>query len=290
MLVKFENGLELEDRDGGILVRQFHDAYLARNWQLTNQTIQLVQTAIESGLRWMIREGHPQANARWPSGKGRVYLAFSPKRENQWSVAIDTFRKSSGDFGHAVFNGKYQEQFVQCEVPFDFEKRNRGAGHMVVVRERVLSTLRLLRDMDHGVLYLGRSDRTTRGFATEYDIQRALHLNWGETVFSKRYVVVTDEFPVDGGQNPRRIDLLCKDQNSGDHLVIEIKRAEANLDAVSQIKDYVHALRGREEFRGVSVTGALVAERIPLAVRQEAKRCEFSAYEISYPHELERVT
>ena len=289
MLVKFENGIELKDHDGGILVKQFDDAYLARGWQLTNPTIQLVKTAIESGLHWMIRKGQPRSNALWPSGKGTVHLAFSPTRESHWSMAIDRFSESRGDYGAAVFNGKYHQQFVKHGVPFEFEKRNRTAKHMVVAREHVLPTLRLLRNLDHRVLYLNRSERTVIGFATEYDIQRALLFDWDRTVFSKRYTVITDEFPVDLGQNPRRIDILCEDRESGGRLVIEIKRAEAHPDAIHQIKDYLRALRRRKDFRGISLTGVLVAERIPLAVRLEAKRHRISAYEISYPLEIERV-
>ncbi|MGY6549069.1 MAG: hypothetical protein ACXIU7_08690 [Roseinatronobacter sp.] len=81
---------------------------------VTEPTIDLVKAALGSKLRWMIREGHPQAHSRWPSGKGRVYLAFSPTRENHWSVAIDSFSESKGDFAHAVFNGKYHHQFLQA--------------------------------------------------------------------------------------------------------------------------------------------------------------------------------
>ena len=287
--MKFKNGIELRDVDSGLLVKQFGDAYVARNWQLTDRTVKLVRTAIESGLRWMIREGHPRANALWPSGRGTVYLAFSPTRENQWSMAIDRFSRSRGDFGAAVFNGKYHEQFVQHGVAFEFEKRNRTAGHMVVASNHVLRTLRLLRKLDHRVLYLGRSNKTIEGFATEYDIQRALLFDWRNTVLSERYDVITDEFPVDLGQNPRRIDILCRDRDSDDRLVVEIKRAEASLDAIRQIKGYLRALNRRTDFRGIPVAGALVAERIPLAVRKEAKRSGIFAYEVSYPVELERV-
>ena len=270
-------------------MRQYGDAYVARKWRLTDQTVKLVQTAIESGLRWMIRDGHPQAHALWPSGKGRAYLAFSPTRENQWSIAIDTFSESRGGYGHAVFNGKYHRQFVRHEIAFEFEKRNRSAGHMTVARNHVLSTLRRVSGFDHRVLYLCRSDRRVEGFATEYDIQRALLFGWDSTVFSERCDVITDEFPVDLGQNPRRIDILCQDRKSGGRLVIEIKRAEANLDAVRQIEVYLRALRRREDFRGITVAGALVAERIPPVVQQEAKRSGISAYQVSYPLELEQI-
>ena len=89
---------------------------------------------------------------------------------------------------------------------------------MVVAQEDVLPTLRLLRNLDHRVLYLHRSDMAVEGFATEYDIQRALLFDWDSTALAERYFVITDEFPVDLGQNPRRVDILCEDRDSGGRL------------------------------------------------------------------------
>ena len=204
-------------------------------------------------------------------------------------MAIDRFSESSGRYGAAVFNGKYHSQFVQHGVRFEFEKRNRGAGHMVVARADVLPTLRLLRNLDHQVLYLGRSNRTIEGFATEYDIHRTLLFDWDSTPFSQRYAVVTDEFPVDPGRNPRRIDIWCEARGAAGYLAIEIKRAEAGPEAVQQLEGYLRTLQRRKDLRGGTVTGALVAERIPPAVRQEARRSGISAYEVSYPLEFKRV-
>ena len=158
--MRFENGIELQNVDAGLRVRQHSDSYIARKWHLTPTTIELVNTALSSGLRWMIRDGHPQAHALEPSGKGRVYIAFSPTRDQHWSVAIDSYNPNKGDYAHAVFNGKYHEQFVERGVPFDFEKRNTTAGHLVVKRDDVLATVRLMKDFDHSVLYLGRSEQT----------------------------------------------------------------------------------------------------------------------------------
>jgi hypothetical protein len=287
--LEFAHGISLEDVDGGMLVRQYNDAYLARKWKPTPAVAVLVVTALDNGLRWMIREGHPQAHARWPAGQGRVYIAFSPTREDHWSMAIDRFNPKSGTFGAAVFNGKYHHQFVQNDVPFEFEKRNVGAGHMVVQREQVLPTLTLLGSLDHEVLYLRRTESSSHGFVTEYDIQRALMFQWASTPFATAHTLVTDEFPVDGGLHSRRIDILARTRSGGGHLVIEVKRAEASLEALRQIEDYLSALRRRDDFAFGPLRGALVAERIPLAVREAAGRIDVEAYEASYPLSLQRV-
>lgn len=286
--MKFENGIELRDHTNGLLVSQYDDAYVARNWRLTSQTVGLVQTALNSDLRWMIRDGMPQASALWPNKRGRVYLAFSPTRENQWYMAIDTPRKQGG-YGHAVFNGKYLYQFEKHKVGFEFEKRNTKAKHLVVPSHRVLSTLKLIGKFDHSVLYMNRSSTPVQGFSTEYDIQRTLLLDWRRTPFAKQYELVTDEYPVDGGRNSRRIDILARSKSKIGHLVIEIKRAQADGDAVKQLREYVKILRSRSGFSGKRVSGALVAERIPTEVRSALQRAGFSGYEVSYPRKFNAV-
>lgn len=285
----FDNGITLENLPRGLLVRQFDHAYVARRWQLTPAVVQLVETAIDSGLNWMIRSDHPRQNSRWPNQRGTVYLAFSPSNEQQWSVAIDTFSETRGDYSFGVFNGKYQEQFRSARIPFTFEGRNRNSGHLVVKRSNVLPTIRQLSTFDHNVLDLGRSTRVYEGFATEYDIQRALLKGWGETVFGGSHRLIQDEFPVDGGLTSRRIDILAQNPQNGDWLVIELKRAEAKVDAVRQVEDYLLSLGRRDDFAAEQLKGALVAERIPTNVRTVARNAGISAYEIDWPLSLRRV-
>lgn len=287
--LEFPNGIILEEIEEGLLVRQGQEAYVARDWCLTAPVIALVEAALAAGLHWMIRTDHPRRNARWPNRRGVVYLAFSHSRHQQWALAIDTIRPARGDFGHGVFNGKYHEQFVALGLPFSFEKRNKGAGHLVVAREHVLPTIAALREFDDRVLDLGRAERGHAGFATEYEIQRAILHHWAETPFAKRHVIVQDEYPVDGGLNSRRIDVLARDPRSGDWLVIEIKRAEANMDALRQIEDYLLALGQKDEFALGEIKGVLIAERLSATVRAAAKHAGIAAYEIEWPFTLRRV-
>lgn len=285
----FQNGIVLENSAEGLLVRQHSEAYVARNWELTPSVVELVQTALQSGLIWMIRNEHPRRNSRWPNTRGTVYLAFSPTPDQQWSLAIDTFKPAKGDYGFGVFNGKYHEQFLDHGIPFTFEGRNKTAGHLVVERQFILPTIRQLVSFDNSVLDLGRSERAHEGFATEYDIQRAMLDRWDITPFFEKFDIVQDEFPIDGGLNSRRIDILARDRVNGDWLVVELKRAEANLEAVWQIQDYLLALGRKDEFASGSLKAALVAERIPVPVRQAAIDAGVEAYEVAWPITLTQV-
>ncbi len=287
--IALPNDITLEEVREGLLVQQHGEAYIARNWMLSEPVIELIQTAMSSGLTWMIRTDHPRQNARMPNRRGVVYLAFSPTQHQQWSMAIDSVRPKSGAYGHGVFNGKYHEQFVESGIPFKFEARNKTSGHLVVAREDVLTTLEALASLDHRVLDLGRTAREHDGFATEYEIQKAVMDGWATSPFGSRYKIVQDEYPIDGGLNSRRIDVLATDTSSGDWLVVEIKRAEANMDALHQLEDYLLSLGKKDEFAFGEIVGALVAERVPQAVREAAGHAGISAYEVTWPLSFDRV-
>ncbi|SLN19338.1 hypothetical protein PSA7680_00697 [Pseudoruegeria aquimaris] len=285
----YSNGIHVEEHAHGLLVRQYGEAYVARNWRLTPAVDELISTALACGLDWMIRSDHPLRKARWPNPRGVVYLGFSPSPDLQWSVAIDSFRPARGDYGQAVFNGKYLAQFEAKGIPFVFERRNRTSGHLVVARERVLPTLTEVAGFDHGVLALNRAPRHAKGFTTEYVIQHTLLSGWAQTPWADRYRDVRDEFPVDGGHTSRRIDILARDRHSGDTLVIELKRAEATPDAVRQVAGYLRALGRRDDFANGALSGVLVAERISESARALARAEGIEAYEIAWPMQLTRV-
>lgn len=283
----FPNGIVLKEVADGLLVTQWDEAYLAKRWTLSDHVVELVEAAISAGLRWMIRERHPQTSRRWPSQTGTVYIAFSPTRENQWSFAIDTI-KPTGDYGHCVFNGKYRDQFLSRRLPFRFEARNKGAGHLVVDRPDVIHTIRSLKGMDHSVLHLGRTASAV-GFQTEYDIQRQLIANWDSTPFGASCELIGDEVPIDRGMTPRRIDILARDRGSGVLIVIELKRGEPAEAALTQVLGYVEALTSSCRFGGSPACAVLIAERLGSVVREAAAAAGVIGYEIEWPATLRRV-
>jgi len=188
-----------------------------------------------------------------------------------------------------VFNGKYAAQFETAGVPFEFERRNRRAGHMVVKREALLETVRKLGTIDHSVLYFSRSATPTIGFGTEYDIQRAIIQGWSNTPFGKSAVLIGDEVPVDSAANPRRIDLLAHD-TVADHLfIIELKRADAPIESVDQVCGYVASLNLHPEYAGKTISAVLIAERVPERVRATAREVGVLAFEITWPLDFTRV-
>ena len=152
MKKEFRYGIILEDYPEGILVRQHSDSYIARGWQITPDVQELVDSCLDAGMKWMIRIGHPLPKNLYPNKKGVVYLAFSPTRENHWSMAIDSFNLKTLKFSHGVFNGKYKSQFNKHKIPYQFEKRNKKAGHLVVRRDDLFFVIKKLFILDHSVL------------------------------------------------------------------------------------------------------------------------------------------
>ena len=292
---KFPNGVTLTDTEFGLRVSQYADSYIARKWRISPALLELVQTAFESKLCWLIRDGHPQVHSLWPSTKGRAYIAFSPTRDKHWSLAIDTVNSAGLNYGKAVFNGKYHEQFLRQDIPFSFEKRNTGSGHMEVSRDQVLPTIRKMLTFDHGVLYKNKSSIAVKGFSTEYDIQRSLLSSWAKTPFAENYKVLGDEVSVDLGlrnssrKNLGRIDILAKHKKRDEYLVIEIKRAEANIAVLDQITGYLSALNKNNAIKGALIRGVLIAERIPQRVLTSAKRLGIDTYKIKYPINLVKL-
>jgi len=275
--------------EAGLLVQQGSEKYLAKKWRISPATEELIRTAIGAGFGCMIRNDHPLRSSRWPATKGAVYLAFSPTPDDQWSVAIDSFNPVRADYGVAVFNGKYQAQFREAGLPFTFEARNKGSGHLVVARQNVIPTLKALTTFDHSVLALNRATHNGEGFTTEYVLQHKILENWAETPWAARYDVVRSEYPVDGGLTSRRIDILARDRISGDWLIIELKRAEASIAAVQQVVGYLLALGKQEAFDQGRLDGVIVAERIPSDVLVAAENEGVTAYEAKWPFSVTLV-
>ena len=86
------------------------------------------------------------------------------------------------------------------------------------------------------------------------------------------------------------MDILAKETLTNDYLVIEIKRAEAQLDAIDQLQSYIEGMERRPEYGETRLRGILVAERIPPAVNEKARAAEITAYEIEYPFVFRETT
>lgn len=153
----------------------------------------------------------------------------------------------------------------------------------------MIPTLTALANFDHSVLALNRATHTGEGFTTEYVLQQQILKNWTDTPWAERYDIVQDEYPVDGGFNSRRIDILARDRQTGDWLIIELKRAEASEAAVNQVTEYLLALGKLDNFASGRLNGVLVAERVPSTIRAIADSEGVEVYEAGWPLQLNRV-
>ena len=166
---------------------------------------------------------------------------------------------------------------------------------MEVAREQVISTIKLMSNFDHNVLYKVKSATSIDGFSTEYDIQRAIISHWPKTVFDKNFEIVGDEVPLNlrarnaKRSNSGRIDILAKHKHKEEYLVLELKRAAANIQAVTQVIANLKALKLNKEMASANLCGVLIAERIPTKVLNIAKEYRIDCYEISYPVVLNQL-
>ena len=284
----FKFGITLEDVNEGILVKQYDTAYIARNWKITKEVIEMVDACLESGMRWMIRSNHPKRSNQYPNKKGVVYLAFSPTRDNQWSMAIDTFNPNTNKFRFGIFNGKYKNQFDKNKISYNFEGRNKNSGHMMIDRDKLFSTIKKLAVMDHSILFFDKKNIKSDGFIAETDMQRFMILNWQKTPF-KSYEFIGDEYPVRIGRNPERIDLLGFKKKTKTFIVIELKKNEALKKDLGQVLGYCNDLKNKKEFKNFKIKPVLIAERISKDVKENANKDNIDTYELNWPGKFSKI-
>eukprot|EP00919_Chromeraceae_sp_WS-2016_P016654 GHVR01039793.1.p1 GENE.GHVR01039793.1~~GHVR01039793.1.p1 ORF type:complete len:162 (-),score=3.30 GHVR01039793.1:223-708(-) len=160
---------------------------------------------------------------------------------------------------------------------------------MVVAREDVIPTIRALSGFYHSVLTLNRSTHDGDGFTTEYVLQRQILTNWEQTPWAIRSDVIQDELPVDGGFTSHGVDILARDRQTGDWLILELKRVESPIKAVHQVTGYRMALALRNGFAFGRLDCAIVAERSSPTAREVAGSEGVAVYEAEWPLTLRRV-
>ena len=286
------NTLELRNTVGGILVSQNGAAYIARKWRLTEQVVEVVQWALDSGLCWLIQNGHPKESHRYPHGNGGEYIAFSPVQENLWVFAIDqqspTNSKERMDVRRAVFQKKYRAIFNEHGIRFRAEPSvNKNLlVELSDLREAIAVAASVARDIGT----IGGSRKilgSYKGFIDEAHLQGRLLKYWDRINFGRSFDCLASEHRISNG---RRIDILARDRESGAVVVLELKQQVAKETVISeQIIPYVKdaALQEYAKSRGSVAWGCLIAEQIPQKVREAVWACSHPvvAFEASWIEE-----
>ena len=93
-------------------------------------------------------------------------------------------------------------------------------------------------------------------FESEYGLEQYLLHNIGHITGFEGLRAIKTQFELPDG---RRIDLLCEDIDSGDLVVVELKRAIPDRGLVSQTFEYVRALAASDFAKGRSVQALILA-------------------------------
>lgn len=265
---KDKNNLELLETADGIIVSQNNESYLARNWHLTDQVIEVIQWAIESGLHWLVQNGHPKICNRYPHGNGENYISFSPVQKNLWVFVMDEQSPSSKhdrrDVRRVIFQKKYAPIFDQYRIKYKTESRN--TKNLIVEKSEIREAIAVASHVAHDVGVIGGSrlmNGDYKGFIDEAHLQGRILKYWNVINFGRHLNLVCSEYRVQGG----RIDILARDTLTHALIVIELKHQRAEENVVSeQIERYIHALKFTND--KCRFWGCLIAPEIPHNVQK----------------------
>lgn len=125
-------------------------------------------------------------------------------------------------------------------------------------------------------------------FTLEKQLEDFIVENWSNTIFGREYDIYRDEnenfgkqYPVDTG----RIDILAKNRDSGDFLVLELKKGRTSDETLGQIQRYMgyvkHEIAKDEE----GVKGVIIGLRDDLKLKRAlsvSPNVKFYRYEINF--------
>lgn len=124
-------------------------------------------------------------------------------------------------------------------------------------------------------------------FAIEKHLEDFLVANWESTELGKLYELIEEDGDIVSQQHPTEtgpIDLLVKDRNSGEYVVIELKRGQTSDDTVGQLTRYMGWVKkyksGGKEVKGIVIAGSY-DKRLVYALSM-VPNTEFFLYRISF--------
>lgn len=265
--------LQIEAEERGLKIQQCGEAYLAKNWRLTNEVIGIVETAVKFGLTSALQQRHPQAAKRYETGETVEYISFSLSPTDYWVFAVDDQCSPSwkvrDECYRVIFKRAYRAPLRAAGIATEVEWRS--PQNIFVARNNLEDALRAcepyfsaLSPMKGGRLLKGQ----VPGFVDEDDLHRALLIHWKSTPMGKIAENVASEVQIPSG----RIDLMGTSNGTGDIVIAELKQV-ADETEVDQLERYLNDPQitgGFDSERGRCL-GFLIAEDIKLKARRRAK-------------------
>ena len=260
----------LEDVPGAIEITQRGNTYRARKWQLTDELVEVIQTAVQFGYSALWVDGHP-SRPYLRGGpqflKGSHHITFARSHGERWVFVVDgaanppvprdvTFNKGLRDFLERIGQAHAWE--------------HSGGHNLRVPREQFREVLRQLdADTVEGLqrpsireTYTGV--RPITDIHNEAQLQIRIEEAWRPLATAATYLLDSLE-PVDG-----YFPDIVVDAGAHGVIVVELKYSHAGGVEVNQLEKYLRLSTLRTRANGRSLRGALVARDFNLETVEQA--------------------
>ena len=125
-------------------------------------------------------------------------------------------------------------------------------------------------------------------FGLEKHLEDFLIANWGKTIFGKKYQLIYNEGDLESQQYPTvsgPIDILARNADESEYLVIELKKGRSSDSVVAQIQRYIAWVK-QNIGKGKKVKGAIVVleadENLKLSLSESASDITLYNYKVDF--------
>ncbi len=257
--------------EGGLIVKQAGEQYLARGWRLTPELIGTVEAFFEHGCPHLIRLNHPMPENRT---KGVDYLGFSRSPTEMWVAVIDQY-SGRPSIDRVTVQKRFRDILIGAKFPFAWETS--GGKNIFIERRDLPDLLALLTPeiIAEAETRRKRRNGTARALArspmivSEDELQEKLAGELREKRFSEIFgeVAKVIEHPRWGrrmlGPRPQTTDIpdviLFTDKTM---LILELKLNEVDTQALHQVANYAANDEAARLAEGRKIQAVVIGHRL----------------------------
>lgn len=142
------------------------------------------------------------------------------------------------------------------------------------------------------------TEQLSMGFGLEPHLRRFLVDNWEKTPLGKNYEILTEDGEIVGEEYQTKevgtIDILAKDKNTSEWVVIELKTVQSSDAVIGQILRYMDWVEKNKVGKGEGVKGIIVVKEIDKnlehALSALKNKVKISCFVYNVQFSLEEVT
>ena len=201
--------------------------------------------------------------------------------EDPWSFEIINQNQQISDFLEKPF--RYGDSYVYKYYTPNINDNEVGGEELVNDLNLLVNKYKECLDI---TVKDESSDISKSLFYMEQQLEDFIIENWNETEFWKKYDLIEEDGALISQQYRTtigRIDILAKDKNTNDYVVIELKRNQTSDDTVGQIARYMGWVKRNlknENVKGVIVCGKY-DEKLNYA-QESVMNIEVFLYEVNF--------